>query len=323
MAPDSAQSRLWGVILAGGEGKRLMPLMARLGCHGAPKQFCPILSGRSMFQESVDRAGRLVPRDRLLAILTRRHRPWAFAQLRALQPENVLVQPENRETAPGILFPALVVAHRDPEATIAFLPSDHFIGQEERFLDHLREATRLVEADPDLLILLGIAPEGPETDYGWIEPGEILTGGGGLGLFRIRGFWEKPDAATAAALYRAGCLWNCFVLIGKVRRLVTLFQRYLPGVYRPFARAGVASGGLASPGRLDRLYRNLPISNISRDLLAKVPRQLAVLSVWGVSWSDWGSEERVVETLERLGRVQELRQRIEEGESACLLSASA
>ncbi|MBI2081672.1 MAG: hypothetical protein HYT86_08135, partial [candidate division NC10 bacterium] len=180
-----------------------------------------------------------------------------------------------------------------------------------------------VEADPDLLILLGIAPEGPETDYGWIEPGPILPSPGGLGLFRIRGFWEKPDAATAAALYRAGCLWNCFVLIGKVRRLLGLFRRYLPEVYEPFARAGVSPGGLASPGGLDRLYRRLPVSNISRDLLAKVPSHLAVLPVSGVSWSDWGTEERIVETLERLGRVEELRHRIEEGESACLLSASA
>lgn len=323
MTLDCSPSHLWVVILAGGEGGRLKPLMTRLGCPGAPKQFCPILTGRSMFQESVDRAGRLVPRDRLLAILTRRHRPWALAQLQTLRPQNVLVQPENRETAPGMLFPALVVAHRDPEATMAFLPSDHFIGQEELFLDHLREATRLVEADPDLLILLGIAPEGPETDYGWIEPGEILTGRGGLGLFRIQGFWEKPDAATAAALYRAGCLWNCFVLIGKVRRVLTVFRRHLPEVYEPFARAGVSSGTVASPGGLDRLYRSLPVSNISRDLLAKVPRHLAVLPVSGVSWSDWGTEERVVETLERLGRVEELRQRIEKGESACLLPASA
>ncbi|MBI4390473.1 MAG: hypothetical protein HY575_01195, partial [candidate division NC10 bacterium] len=70
-------------------------------------------------------------------------------------------------------------------------------------------------------------------------------------------------------------------------------------------------------------YRSLPVSNISRDLLAKIPRQLAVLPVLGVSWSDWGTEERVVETLERFGRIGELRQRIEKGESACLLPASA
>jgi mannose-1-phosphate guanylyltransferase len=276
-----------------------------------------------MFQQTLGRAERIVPGRRLLTVITRSHRSWALPQLRPLRPENILIQPENRDTAPGMLLPAMVIATRDPQATIAFLPSDHFIREEARFLDRVREAAALVGASPDLLVLLGMTPEGPEIDYGWIEPGERLGSRDDPSLFSIRRFWEKPDAATATALFAAGRLWNSFVLIGKVRQLLRLFRSHLPDLYHRFAEQGDRLGRSLPEGDLDRLYRNLPRINVSRDLLTRVPDRLAVLRVSGILWSDWGTEERIFATLRRLGRTEELLRRLEPGTPAPCLAASA
>lgn len=310
MTTGIQRSGLWGVVLAGGDGRRLAGLPTRLGFPGCPKQFCPIPAARSMFEETVGRVEHLVPPERILAVVLRRHLRWAWSQLRALRSENILIQPENRETAPGMLLPAMAVAARDRHATIAFFPSDHFIREEDRLLEHVRVAQAFVESDPTRLILLGIRPDAPTADYGWMEPGDHVAREGGLSLFRVRRFWEKPDRERAKTFFRAGYLWNSFILIGKARQVLRLFWQHLPEVYRPFVAHRHRLGALFPQRGLDPLYEMLPVRNVSQDLLTKAASRLTVLPVRGVTWSDWGTEERILETLRRLGETEETRRRL-------------
>src|SRR5581483_5693732 len=112
----------------------------------------------------------------------------------------LVVQPENRGTAPGILAGLRAVAAHEPLARVTILPSDHWVGDDGRFMAHVDAAFALVERRPDLVVLLGVAPEGAEADYGFIEPGETVASG----FARVRAFHEKPPAALAARL-RAAC----------------------------------------------------------------------------------------------------------------------
>src|SRR5262245_7386775 len=131
---QTTQLHLWGIVLAGGDGRRLQPFVRT--CFGAerPKQYCAFLDHRSLLRHTLARAERLIPPERLLTIITQRHLPYAREELHDRPPETTLVQPCNRETGPGILLPLLHVHRRDPEAVVVLLPADHFIREEARFM---------------------------------------------------------------------------------------------------------------------------------------------------------------------------------------------
>src|SRR3989338_1045048 len=117
---------LWGVILAGGEGRRLRPFLRDVHGTDRPKQFCAIIGTRSMLRHTVDRARWLIPEERTITVVTAGYRPFVAGDLVAEPPRILLEQPCNRDTAPGILLPLLVILQRDPEARVVLFPSDHF-----------------------------------------------------------------------------------------------------------------------------------------------------------------------------------------------------
>jgi mannose-1-phosphate guanylyltransferase len=298
---------LWGVVLAGGEGERFKALSEKLTGYPCPKQYCTLLGGRSMIQCTLARAELLIPPEKILVVAGRGHRKEICEQLADHPRGNILLQPQNRETAPGILFPLICLAQRDPKAVVVILPSDHFILEEARFMAHVRRAKRLVDKGQDFCILLAVDPEAPETGYGWVEP---FREGGRDGLFHVKGFYEKPDRLTAERLYRAACLWNTLVLLARVETLLHMYRSYLPDLYEYFQRIVPLLGTLTEQDALEEAYVGMRAVSISHGILQRNPANLRVLRVTGVLWSDWGSPTRVRETLERIGRLQELAYRL-------------
>ena len=117
----------WGVVLAGGEGCRVQTFLAALCGGRGIKQYCAVLGRHSLLEKTLMRVQRLIPPERILVIVDARHRREAAQQLPHWPQENILYQPANRETAPGILLPLAHISHRDADATVAVFPSDHFI----------------------------------------------------------------------------------------------------------------------------------------------------------------------------------------------------
>jgi mannose-1-phosphate guanylyltransferase len=148
------------------------------------------------------------------------------------------------------------------------------------------------------VILLGIAPHSAETEYGWIEPTNLIPG---TPLFRVGRFHEKPSAALADKLLKRHCLWNSFVLVARIPELLRLFARFVPRLFGAFA--AVQSGlGTADEERAVRTaYSGLGSIGFSDAVLAARPANLATLPVHGVRWSDWGHPRRVLATLDELG----------------------
>ncbi len=123
------------------------------------------------------------------------------------------------------------LAVKNPDATVAFFPSDHYFSDDIALMNQVERAFQTVEMQPKSIILLGIEPEKPETSYGWIEPMESMFSNVANAVCQVKRFWEKPSFESAQHLLRKGCLWNSFVMIGKVSMFLEVIKRELPDLY--------------------------------------------------------------------------------------------
>jgi mannose-1-phosphate guanylyltransferase len=263
-----------------------------------PKQFCSVGGARTLLAETLARIGSVIPPERTVVVGNRIHAGYFHRELPGPTPR-VLLQPSNRGTGPGILLPVHWVSWRDPEALVAIFPCDHFVLQERAFLAHVAHAVRIVRRRPELVVLLGMEPDGPEDGYGWIESGEPVFEG--AGCCRVQSFREKPTAQEAHAFFRSGFLWNSLIIVGRVGVLKALGREYVPGVDARLSRIQAFAGSEYEAWAIQQAYALMRPANFSRDVLEPGARSLTVLPVRGVLWSDWGTPERVIRTLDRVG----------------------
>lgn len=297
----SLSHHLWAIILAGGEGTRLRPL-ARVICGDErPKQYVPLLGPRSLLRQTLDRAARLVPTERTVVVAHRRHAAYLAAEFTGSPAPTTLLQPEDRGTAAGVLYPAHWILRRDPAATVAVFPSDHFIGEEGVFLGCVAEAAWAASRDPRWIVLLGALPTGPDPDYGWIEPGAPLAGAGGDGLYEVVRFWEKPTVETAEACLRRGCLWNTLVFAASAELLVTAGQRTLPELHERLSRLGAFAGTQHERWATQQAFALAPRADFSSSVLEPAPSLLAVQRLPHLTWCDLGTPERVLRAVREAG----------------------
>ena len=289
MAPTE---HLWALVLAGGDGTRLQALTRLIAGAPIPKQYCRILGDRSLLETTLARIAPLVPQERTLAIVNRGHLPLAGPQLAAIPASNVVVQPRNLDTGPGLLVSLLALARRDAAATVAVFPSDHDFRDEAAFRRHVARMAFLVAAHPERIALLGARPDCPESGYGYIAPGRPLVGPGEA--FRVVAFHEKPAPAQAARIMGRGGLWNSFVMVGRVARMLELVREVRP------ADVAALAAIPAEPDALGAAYERLASWNFSRDFLARVPEHLMVARADDLGWSDWGTPEAIERTLAAL-----------------------
>jgi mannose-1-phosphate guanylyltransferase len=283
------------VILAGGEGIRLSTFTRKIYGYHVPKQFCPLFGGKTLLEETMRRVSLLVPPSRTITVLNRAHKRFYSPLLNSTEHRNLLLQPENRGTAPAILCSLLRLVETGHSGPVAIFPSDHYVSDNFAFMGQVATAIRVVERVPRLTVLLGIAPDGPESDYGWIEPGapiEVPLREAGQ-VRRIGRFVEKPTADVARELYDRHYLWNSFVLIGNATTLLSLIAGAEPELYRAFEGVRPFFGGAVEAELLRMVFRELPSADFSSRVLARVAEELSVLPVEGVRWSDLGDPRRL------------------------------
>src|SRR5437867_7123245 len=186
---DRSTSDRWAVILAGGDGTRLQSLTRSISGDDRPKQFCPIIGGRTLLDQTSRRVALSVTPERTLTVLTRTHERFYGSLLKNVPKTRLLVQPDNKGTAPAILFSLLRIAQLSPSATVAFFPSDHSFADDDEFMSHSDSAFNATRTNPETVTLLGIKPESPEVEYGWIEPAVSLFGQQPRSISRVRKFW--------------------------------------------------------------------------------------------------------------------------------------
>lgn len=299
---SAGQASLWAIILAGGEGERVKEFAREQFGSAIPKQFCAFVGRRSMLERTIRRAQLLIPSERLVVIGTAHHDAYMFQSLGAAPPSTVLFQPANRDTAPGILLPLIHILRKDPQARVVILPADHFVVPGYRFMRAVAVAAHFVEnQDCDSPILLAVKPDRPEPEYGWIEPGPFVQHGAQRSIRRIERFIEKPPRDRAEQLMMDGWLWNTMVIVARAQALMDLAWEHMPGLARWFSLLHRFWGSIHEQDYVEEVYRFIPKTNFSTSFLADRHMKSLVLPVQNVYWSDWGTRERILDTVSAFG----------------------
>jgi len=306
---------LHGIVLAAGEGKRLQPYVQEIRGEALPKQYVNLIGRRSMLEHTFHRAEKLIPAEQIFTVVSRRHllRADVCRQLASRPRETLIMQPANKETGPGMLLPLMFIYKRCPQAIVAVFPSDHFVLEENRFMNHVRLAIQAAQHDPSRIVLLAIEPHEPETEYGYVVPHEGVGGLCRFGTRRVSAFIEKPRAELASKLVMAGGLWNTMTMVFRADTLLHLVRRIHPIIYLDFSRILEALGTRREQPTIDEVYENLQPANFSKQIMERIavdyPKSISVLPVREVFWSDLGSRERVLRVLQRLsqGQAKEIR----------------
>jgi mannose-1-phosphate guanylyltransferase len=287
----------WAIVLAAGEGSRLRSLVHLVHEEPLPKQFATLVGSRSLLQTTIERVRAVAPPDRTMVVVSRGHEDRARQQLAEWSEIEIVTQPENRGTALGILLPLARLRRRNPDASVAIFPSDHYVPRPTPYLDSVFRSL-----SSQGITLLGVVPDRPDPDLGWIVPGRLFSQGMGT----VKRFVEKPDRTIAETLFHEGALWNSFVIAGRLRDLWALASAHLPDEAAAFEGAGESA-------QIDRLYQHERQVDFSRAILERAI-DLQVARVEGSGWTDWGTPERVLQSLDGSPALDLLLSRILDGQ---------
>jgi mannose-1-phosphate guanylyltransferase/mannose-6-phosphate isomerase len=267
-----------------------------------PKQLLSIVGDRSMLALTLERAGALVPEDRVWVVTTRSQSGEIRRELGSLGLSGVRVieEPAGKNTAAAIGLAAVHVLAADPQAILAVFPADHHIRDPKRFLDLIRQAADI--ASRGWLVTLGIKPTRPETGYGYIQrnaPLEEAQSLPGETPFRVGRFTEKPDREKAEAYVRSGdYYWNSGIFIWRADRFMEELDNHLPEHHKGLLEiAGLLEKGSGRLDRITEVYGNLESISVDYGIMERGDRVAVVPAEMG--WSDVGSWETVRELLDR------------------------
>ncbi len=298
------KNHVYGVILAGGSGTRFWPLSREL----FPKQLLRIIGEGTLLQQTFERLiQHIVPKQ--MTIVTKETQADSIRlQLNEWKDDltdNIILEPEGRNTAPAIALTALQLMHRDPEAVMVVVPADHVVKAEKKFMKAVQFATKL--AAHGHLVTFGIHPSRPETGYGYIQPNKrkrIRTQGVFVG-YSVARFVEKPNLSTAMRYCRSGnYFWNSGIFVWKASSILDELALQQPVLAKLIHGLARYVGTQEFLGRLRKAYAKMPSLSIDHAVMEHSSRSVVVPVDFG--WSDvgsWGSLEEVA-SLDKNGNVR-------------------
>lgn len=273
---------LCALIMAGGKGERFWPLST----DDRPKQFLNLLGKDTMIQMTVKRLEGLIPIERIFVVTAERYVGLVKEQLPNLPEENIIVEPVGRNTAPCIALSAFYINKKVENATIAVLPSDHLIKDEEKFREVIKSAYEYVNKNPDAIVTLGMKPDRPETGYGYIKKLHEVERINNNSIYKVECFIEKPNKETAEKYFNEGIyLWNGGMFIWKASTILKYTNQYLPKTFEVLAEIAAAEEDFEEV--LKRRYEEVEPISVDYGIMEKSSDIYVIPCDFG--WDDVGS----------------------------------
>lgn len=218
----------YAIIMAGGVGSRFWPVST----PEFPKQFHDMLgTGETLVQKTFARLSHLIPKENILILSNEKYCAILKEQLPMITDEQIVLEPDMRNTAPCILYASMKIRKQNPEAVMIVAPSDHWIEDEEQFISNLQRSFNESERH-NTLMTLGILPTFPNTGYGYIEFDKLDE----KPIKKVVQFREKPDYLTAKKFIQArNFLWNSGIFIWSAKAILQAFEKYQPGMFQLFS----------------------------------------------------------------------------------------
>ncbi len=281
----------YAVNMAGGGGTRLWPVSRK----ERPKQLLPLIGQETLFQSTVKRLENLFPPERILVVTVEDQAREMKLQAPDIPEENYLIEPAPRGTASVVGLAAMVLQKRDPQASMAILPSDHFIRNVDLFHYLLKSAFDV--ADDGYLVTLGITPASPSTAYGYIQQGKALDGEYKYPVYTVKRFKEKPDEETAQKLLRSGDhSWNSGMFIWQADTILNEIRKQMPALAEQLEKIGGAWGSAKQNDELNARWPDLKSETVDYGIMENAEK-VAVLPAGGLGWSDVGMWSSLFEVL--------------------------
>lgn len=282
----------YAVIMAGGRGTRLWP-KSRIS---KPKQTLKLFGDTSLFQDAVDRILPLFNYNQVLLITNAEQATILSNQVQNLNPDNIILEPEGRGTAPCIGLAALHLIKRDSDAVMAILTADHLIQEKETFRKALKTAYSLAEKGH--LVTLGIKPISPSTGYGYIKQGEKINEKNDFQVYLVSEFTEKPNISTAMKMLESGLYsWNSGMFIWRVDRILEEFQKQMPDLYSGLMEIMDSIDTDEYEHVLHKIWPTIEKQTIDYGIMEGA-ENVVVLPV-DIGWSDIGSWSSLAEIYEK------------------------
>ena len=273
----------YAVILAGGRGERFWPLSRTQ--H--PKQLLHITSDKTMLQETIDRIKDFIPIERSLVVTGANIKDPILDNVTYLKEENLLVEPEGKNTCLAIGLAAVHLSKIDPEACMVVLSSDHYIEPKEKLQKVLEVATE-VAGKGEYLITLGIVPDRAETAYGYIEFSDLFDTVEGIPIYKINKFKEKPDRITAQEYYYdRKHLWNSGMFVWRTDTFLKALEKYVPDSYQKLLAYSEQIGKKTQEEAVKKLYAESKETSVDCAVLEKANNVLTIKA--DLNWDDIGS----------------------------------
>jgi mannose-1-phosphate guanylyltransferase len=275
--------QFFAVIIAGGKGERFWPQSR----ERRPKHLLPIVGGKPMLAQTLDRIRPVVPRKNTFVITSATQEKAVREVCPGLPRANIVAEPVGRDTAPAVALAAALVSARDPRGVFAVLPADHVIHDTAAYRRDLRAAFAAAASAP-VLVTIGIRPDKPETGFGYIQRGEAWKEFGGCPVSRVKRFVEKPNLETARTYLASGdYAWNAGMFVWSAPVVADALAKHAPELsagMKP-VRAALARRKPLAPV-LKKIYPKLARISVDYALLEKSDNVVVVPATF--DWDDVG-----------------------------------
>jgi len=280
----------YGIIMAGGIGSRFWPESTA----EMPKQFLDLLgTGKSFIQQTFERLNKVIPSHQIYILTNERYRDLIKQQLPQIKDEQIIAEPVMRNTAPAILYAAKKIHQQNPDAVMLVAPSDHYIAQEDKFIENVQSAFTEV-SQSDKLMTLGIVPNSPNTGYGYIQ----YDKNDDKPIKKVLQFTEKPDLATAQDFLNQGnYLWNAGIFVWSTNSILKAFQKLLPDMYQQMSKDDAVYNTVKEKTFIQNTFPQLENISIDYGILEKA-NNVYVLPASFV-WNDLGAWNAIYEQLQQ------------------------
>ncbi|MCL2322404.1 MAG: mannose-1-phosphate guanylyltransferase [Oscillospiraceae bacterium] len=272
---------LFALILAGGKGTRLYPLSR----SNKPKQFLKIINNKSFIRNTIERITPLIGIDNIYIITNKDYKNLIIEDIPEMNEKNIITEPDNKETATCIAYAALKFSKMDKDAQMVVLPSDHFIDNNELFLDTISCGIEICERKRGL-VTIGVPPLRPETGYGYIQFGEKISSK--IPAFRVDRFTEKPNIEIVKDfISRDNFLWNTGIFIWRADTYLRELEKYLPKMYKCLIKIYQSIGEEDEEEVIKEQYSKIDGISVDFGILQKTRKAYVIRG--GFKWDDIGS----------------------------------